>query len=328
MKNKLLVLLIAHLWIVGLAPVVQAAESKALINYPYEGRLDRDEQASALAQAKLQALSNWIQKAQPHHSGNFQSLKNDIANNLDMFVAESVVISEKNDKSKKQLDLIVRVTLNEKALLDYLVSSTRDGSRMVDNVSADDTYITFVFVARELASRIEDKSADANSFVRADMKYQARTTGEVDTAVSEVFAGANYFVIEAALLEEETGGQLDVDNFLMDYEQGDDITSATKRNAVQGLRSLTEDPIQYLAIGTLDVDEYGTDEVSGLYEVSVSVSAKVFAIQRRGATVASIGPVQYSGLGNTIKVAENNALKLAAKKMATGLIGQLSSKSI
>jgi hypothetical protein len=44
--------------------------------------------------------------------------------------------------------------------------------------------------------------------------------------------------------------------------------------------------------------------------------------------MASIGPVQYLGLGPTPIVAKNNALKLAAQEMAAGLIGQLSSKSI
>ena len=149
----------------------------------------------------------------------------------------------------------------------------------------------------------------------------------MDIAVGAVFSAANYYVIDAALLEEETEGQLDVTNFIMDYEQGDDLTPTTKRDAVHGLRGLL-DPVQYLAIGTLDVDEHSTDSASGLYKVPVSVTAKILDVKRRGSAVASVGPVQYIGLGPTPIVAKNNALKLAAEKMAAGLIGQLSSKSI
>lgn len=301
-----------------------AVESKSTYTYTYSGRLDSDEKAEAIMQAKVKAIESWIATAQPYQERNFSIAKDDITANVDDYLLSSAVVSKENKKDIKQFRVVVRVDINDTKMLNYLtaIGRAKDGS-----MDDEDQYITFVFVARELASRTEAKDTASGDFKRAKTRWQATTTSEIDIAVGEVFADANYYVIEAALLEEDTAGQLDVNNFLMDYEQGDDLTPSTKRDAIRGLKSL-EDPVQYLAIGTLDVDEHVTDDVTGLYKVPVSVTAKILSVKRRGATMASIGPVQYIGLGPTPIVAKNNALKTAAQEMAAGLIGQLSSKSI
>lgn len=301
-----------------------AVESKSTYTYTYSGRLDSDEKAEAIMQAKVKAIESWIATAQPYQERNFAIAKDEIAANVDDYLLSSAVVSKENKKDIKQFRVVVRVDINDTKMLNYLtaIGRAKDGS-----MDDEDQYITFVFVARELASRTEAKDTASGDFKRAKTLWQATTTSEIDIAVGEVFADANYYVIEAALLEEDTAGQLDVNNFLMDYEQGDDLTPSTKRDAIRGLKSL-EDPVQYLAIGTLDVDEHVTDDVTGLYKVPVSVTAKILSVKRRGATMASIGPVQYIGLGPTPIVAKNNALKTAAQEMAAGLIGQLSSKSI
>ena len=301
-----------------------AVESKSTFTYTYSGRLDSEEKADAILQAKVKAIETWIATSQPYQERNFSLAKDDITENIDEYLLSSAVVSKDNNKDIKQYRVVVRVDINDTKLLNYLTAVGRAKDVSMDD---EDQYITFVFVARELASRTEAKDTASGDFKRAKTLWQATTTSEIDIAVGEVFADANYYVIEAALLEEDTAGQLDVNNFLMDYEQGDDLTPGTKRDAIRGLKSL-EDPVQYLAIGTLDVDEHVTDDVTGLYKVPVSVTAKILSVKRRGATMASIGPVQYLGLGPTPIVAKNNALKLAAQEMAAGLIGQLSSKSI
>lgn len=300
-----------------------AAEYKGVIEHPYSGRLDDDERAQAYAEAKLKAIETWISKTQEYQIPNFELIKGKIRSNIDDYLLNSVVISNKDNKGDNLFRVVMRVSINEPKLLAELTEAGRQKSPM----NNEDQYITFVFVARELASRTEAKNTSAGDFQRGENSWQATTTNEVDIAVGAVFSAANYYVIDAALLEEETEGQLDVNNFIMDYEQGDDLTPTTKRDAVRGLRGLL-DPVQYLAIGTLDVDEHSTDSASGLYKVPVSVTAKILDVKRRGSAVASVGPVQYIGLGPTPIVAKNNALKLAAEKMAAGLIGQLSSKSI
>ncbi|GGF63981.1 hypothetical protein [Alteromonas lipolytica] len=319
--------LTAKLWLIFIivfsAFPATSAEYKGVVEYPYSGWLDDDERAAAYAEAKLKAVETWLAKTQQYQLPNFALIKDDISANIDDYLLQSTVISKKENKDDNLFRVVMRVSINESKLLAKLTEAGR-GQAAPSN---EDQYITFVFVARELASRIEAKDTQSGDFQRGENTWQATTTNEVDSAVGAVFSAANYYVIDAALLEEETEGQLDVNNFIMDYEQGDDLTPATKRDAIRGLRGLL-DPVQYLAIGTLDVDEHSTDDVSGLYQVPVSVTAKILAIKRRGAAVASVGPVQYIGLGPTPIVAKNNALKLAAEKMAAGLIGQLSSKSI
>jgi hypothetical protein len=50
--------------------------------------------------------------------------------------------------------------------------------------------------------------------------------------------------------------------------------------------------------------------------------------RRYSKIVASVGPVQYAGLGQDEDVAKNNALKLAAENAANTLIQQMNSKGI
>lgn len=314
-------------WVVCLcipATFIQAAESKGVYELSYSGRLNDDKRAKAYNAAKFKAVEAWIAKTQQYQMKNFELFTPTLTSKVDDYLLSSQLVSKRNNKDDNLFRVVMRVDINEHKLLDAL---TQTGRREKAQSTQDDQYITFVFVARELVSRTEVKSTQAGDFDRAKTRWQATTTNEIDTVVSAVFSEANYYVIDAALLEEETQGQLDVNNFIMDYELGDDLTPTTKLDAVRGLKGLT-DPVQYLAIGTLDVDEHTKDTVSGLYKVSVAVTAKILAIQRRGATIASIEPVQFSGLGPTPIVAKNNALKLAARKMANGLIGQLSGKSI
>ena len=83
-----------------------------------------------------------------------------------------------------------------------------------------------------------------------------------------------------------------------------------------------------MAIGTLDVDASQVDDKTGNILVPVSVTGQVLAIQKRGAAVAKVGPVQYFGTGPSQLVAKNNALKLAAQEAAKDLVAKLSGKNI
>jgi hypothetical protein len=72
-----------------------------------------------------------------------------------------------------------------------------------------------------------------------------------------------------------------------------------------------------------------TDPVSGMKRVFVSTRAQVWTLEKRlPKNVASVGPVQFSGLGPDAQVATRNALNLAAEEAAKEIVAILNSKGI
>jgi hypothetical protein len=87
--------------------------------------------------------------------------------------------------------------------------------------------------------------------------------------------------------------------------------------------------IPYLTLGTLDIGFANPDPATGLLRVPVTVNAKVLDVSDMiPDTVATVGPVQYAGLGPTEAEAQTNALKLAAQNAAKELISQLNSAGV
>lgn len=284
------------------------SEYKGIAEVRFLKKLTKQDIARAEIKAQQLALEGWISERHPSHLKNYLAVKNEIDENIEQYVLSKTVIDTVESSQKGTYRVVLRAKLNEKKILNELLRETGN--------KAGESCISFVFVAREAKTTSSD-----------DTKWQVSTTTNIDVAVSSVLADAQYAVIEAGLLEEETDYQLDLNNFIRDYEHGDDLTPATKNAAIIGLKNL-HDPIQYLAIGTLDVDNTTVDSVTGNTMVSVSVTAKVLSVHRRGSTVAAVGPVQYVGMGSTPTMAKNNALILAAKEMATTLVAQLSVKTI
>jgi hypothetical protein len=71
------------------------------------------------------------------------------------------------------------------------------------------------------------------------------------------------------------------------------------------------------------------DPATGLIRVSVIVNAKIMDLTDTiPETVATVGPVQYNGLGPTETEAQTNALKLAAQNASHDLISQLTNAGI
>ena len=332
-----------------------ATEYKGMGEANYSMFLDKDERREAENAALKSVIERWITVEQQAHFRNYEKVKKQINSNIKDYILDYTIIDETKDSDKKRFSVVVRATLNEPKLMALLLSSSEQA------VGEDQAYITFVFVAREIAARqtqteqstsktksqgqgiakdVKQDQADrfksqtdtislkkGNTISSDTLLWRVTTANEIDVAMGNVFTEANFLVIDASLLEEETNYLLEVKNFIQDYQQGNDLTSATKRDALKGLKNL-QDPIHYLAIGTLDIDEQLVDDKTGQIKIPVSVTGQVLAVQKRGAAVAKVGPIQYFGLGPTITVAKNNALKLAAEDAARNLVAILSTKNI
>jgi hypothetical protein len=329
----------------------QGSESKGSAKVSYSGWLKKEHRETAETDALRNALEQWIVKKHKSHYPNYTKSKADFDRNIRDYIIAYTVLDRDQDKKNKVFEVLLRAEINEPKVMSLLLSHSPSASE----------YMTFVFVAREQVGKVkhsEQESALTKSKTQAIGKsrqdnqasqtksqtksikktktetihkdkvvWDVTTTNEVDVAMGNVFADANYLVIDAAMLEDETGNMLSVENFISDYQAGNDLRPATKKEALRGLKSL-EDPVHYLAIGTLDIDEMLTDKTTGNIKVAVSVTGQVLAVHKRGAAVAKVGPETMFGEGPTPMVAKNNALKAAAEAVAEQLVAQLSAKSI
>lgn len=307
------------------------------------------------------ALSRWASQQGSSFLKNYDQIREQVEKNLGDYVIQTSVLTESYDKESKRLNIVVRVTLDDIRLKNLVTDSSA-----VANTSANEkSLLTFIFVARRQDSV---QSFDAKTFSRVDAsvseqgseaeassgnsaEYQSNTTkseelttggsqtaksekieyrvssaSEINIAMNEVFGNAGFEVVDAEFVEEETNGLLSIEKFRSDFGSGNDVSGATLRNAAKGAKMVE---LPYLAQGTLDVGLPTDDSATGLKRVSVTVTGKLINLQGRFPTnVASVGPVQFAGLGPTVTEAERNALKLAAESAAQELVNQLNSKSV
>lgn len=344
---------LAALFIMLASGLVCAVEQKGKSNLPYGIMLDKKERQEAEALALQNAIEMWVVEKQRSHFKNYEKVKQDINENIDDYILDYTVIDTK--KKNKNYSVLLRAKINEPKLLSALLKPSEQAT------DGKQAYLSFVFVAREQTGKISrsekqasqtksqtqniGKSRSDNSATQGKSKtntigsrrqttqfndeavWEVTTTNEVNVAMGDVFTDANYLVIDAELLEDETGNMLSVAQFITDYQNGNDLSPTTKKDAIKGLQGL-KDPVRYFALGTLDIDEQRIDKKSGNYIIAVSITGQVLDIKRRGAAVAKVGPEQMFGEGPTPLVAKNNALKLAAEAVSSKLVAKLSTKNI
>lgn len=146
-------------------------------------------------------------------------------------------------------------------------------------------------------------------------------SANLNQVFTSTFTRAGFKVSEAAFVEPYTGGHFKVSTVEDDYKSGSDLKSATLQALVLGMRTAQ---IPYVALGTLDVGMADKDPNTGLMRVGVTVNAKILDVsQAIPDTIASVGPVQYAGIGPTEDEARTNALRLAANNAARELTSQV-----
>lgn len=335
----------------------QAASSKGVGEVTYKGIFgpSKSDHQAAYEEARFNAVERYVAQQSKSQVKLFDQNRSVVLSEIDNIILDATIVDEDKNKSSKSLRITVKAEINT-MLLESILAPAR---------SAEASYMTFVFVSREQSSiktyrdkdtsRVEKKETQsgmeaqsANSdggeyyaekqtgtqvttggstIQKADeIQYRVTTTGEINSAMSDVFTENGFEVVDAVYLEEESSGRVSIESFREDYSSGDDIDPATLSAAVAGMRDLD---ISYFALGTLDVGMRDTDPQTGLVRVHVTVTGQVKSLTKRfPKTVASVGPVQYAGLGPNSTVARNNALKLAAQKAAAQLTAQLHAKNL
>ncbi|MBV1883270.1 MAG: hypothetical protein KUG82_16645 [Pseudomonadales bacterium] len=278
----------------------------------------KNDKRVAYKKAQINALSAYIDKTRGNSGMSlFNAKKEGIEEQLDALILNTIQIGEDKDKGKKSYKVVVRIKINKNTLDNWLGASECIGEA---------PNMTFVFVARQQSKVTTDANSTDNVRLADQTDYRVSTSTEVNVAMSNIFSENCYEVIDAAYLEEDSEGLVDVGMIKEDFSRGNDVSPTTIRNAVIGARELE---VFYFGLGTLDIGTGIINQSTGLQQVHVTVTGKVLSLKKRfPRTIAAIGPVQYSGTGPTQSVARNNALKLAAQRAAKDLVDQFRNKKI
>ena len=156
--------------------------------------------------------------------------------------------------------------------------------------------------------------------------YRLIPSANLNQVFSSTFTRAGFSVKDAAFIEPLTGGRFKVADVEADYQTGNDLKSATLQSIASGMRAAQ---VPYVALGTLDVSAADKDPATGLVRVSVTVNARIYDVtQVIPDTRASVGPVQYVGVGPSEDEARGAALKLAAGNAARELTSQVTAQRV
>lgn len=359
--------LVAALCFVSVCASAQTVSEKGMASVTYSGwSLSATDRQAAVAKAQANALQRYIADTDAAKSRIFDSKRDSILAHLDDYILGSTTLSEQQDKDAKTYNVVIRADVNGTKLMNDLGTGSASAADVAANGHGSMTFL-FLARSQSSVQTYDDrvtKRADADgnfsqhtnegesihasnigtsdskrvhtsltvttggsTLRQADkVKWSVSNASEIDTAMTGVFSDAGYDVIEADQVEGASGGLLNIGTIRNAYSHGNDLPSNVMFNTTQGVQRAG---VNYLAVGTLDVGMPDRDPVSGNARVFVVVTGKVLNVQGRFArTLASIGPVQYAGLGPDASVARINALKEAASHAAHLMVDQLSNKGI
>ena len=344
----------------------QTVSEKGMASVTFGWHLTPKDRQDAIQKAQVNAIERYIADTNAARSRVFEQQRDRMSAHLSDYILGSTVISEENNKDAKSYSVVIRADINSTRLLNDLGSGSASSTDMASKKHSTLTFLfvarsqssvqTFddkVYKRADVDSSStrntrEGESVRGNSVGTSDtvseraslatttggsvtrkadsVEWKVARSGEINTAMTGIFADAGYDVIEADQVEGASNGLLNIARIRDAYSHDDDLPSKMTRDATQGVNQAG---VGLLALGTLDIGMQDTDPVSGNMRVYVTVTGKVYDVSGRFArTISSVGPVQFAGLGPDPSVARTNALKMAAQKAAQQMVDELNNKGI
>ncbi|MGB9153883.1 MAG: hypothetical protein WCD70_12460 [Alphaproteobacteria bacterium] len=334
---------------------------------PYESGVfssnpDPETHQKAVIEAEKAAIDRYASSFASAKYALFRKISPDVYGQIDQYVIDSVILDEGFNKDTQSYHIIIRASIND-AKLEALLND----QGMINNTTIStgkSTTVSYLFVAREADS---SKSFDArhtemkngqsstnatqaqgisggtakyaentestqisttggNTLRKADeVSYRVTSPDNLNTSMSEVLTSKNFQVFDYSDIVNQCGGP-DPRTINAGYSKSDELSRDVRGKVFAAAKQCE---ISSFAFGILDVGVPDVDPVTGNKRVFVSVRSQIMDLTGRlPRIVASVGPVQYAGLGPDQKVATNNALNLAAAEAAKTIGDQLNAKGM
>ena len=361
----LLTFIVGWIGFVSVALADVQVEGRGEVQYEtglFSSKPDEASRQQALAEARKNALERYTSDFSTAKNTLFQKISSQVFSNIDQYVIDSTVVDEGTDKDTKTYYIVVRASIDD-AKLDALLNAQGIADAQTA-IGGHPAVITYLFVARttasvktfdirravraendsnvsgsqdqglaggsanynETSSTTQQTTTGGSSLQKSDeMTYQVTSPEELNAAMSDVLSSNNFQVYDYRDVVSQCGG-VDPTQIYSEFSNSNELSRETRNSAFAAARQCS---IGYFAIGTLDVGIAHTDPVTGNQQVYVVVRSQLLDISGRlPRIVASVGPVQYAGLGPDPTVAERNALQLAAHEVGTEISDRLNAAGI
>ena len=358
-KNILFGLII--LFIFG--SVAYSVEYRGVNTTHYEGIYTKKKVREALAVAKEQACLNafkkYIQGLEESKRMIFESLKDQIFQNINDYMTCATVVEEAIDKKDKKVSVVMKANIDE-TRLDIEIKKS---SKVFDSTTGEKSSLAMIFFSRTIVGQreFEEKVTDVEQ-VTSSIEVDEQ---ETETGISSEATGTSATTTGGSTLKKANVTQYKVDdNDSTKLEAGmkEIFTKARfeprsgkravrknwkkfKNEIVESLESgggfpdevkwdiediLMDKNISYVVFAYFDVGVAETDPATGNKMVNVALS--IAEITRLGdgdpVSLGTISGVQNRGKGSDSEIAKNNALSLTSKATAKKLVALINSKGI
>jgi hypothetical protein len=343
----------------------ESVDIKSVVAIPYSKGFfstepDSKDLKSALIAGKRAVWDTYTSHFNDAKMNVYLKLKDKALVNLDQFVTNARVIDQVVDEKTQTINLAIRASINVTAFDGFLTQNSVAGTQ----ATGQGNPFVFLFIARQASSSkayddkrvsvaisdksvaqqdksesldesetsvsktsISDKRTSGGSTERkkANTAYEITSSQDIDAAMGDVFTSSGFEVISYDDVVANCGG-IDRSKITKEFAVSDDMSTDTRKSAINATRQCE---VGLFATGTVDIGLRDTDPVSGNKRVFVSVRGQVWNIESKlPKKVASVGPIQFSGMGPDEDVAKRNALIKAARESAKVIADQLNSKGI
>ncbi|MDA8887622.1 hypothetical protein OAQ23_00775 [Hellea sp.] len=324
-------------------------------------------QKKAKEKAINSAWTRYIARLPQARQITYQKLDSEFRMDLSPYIGNVEILDETHDKDLKSVQIIARVTIFNEAVdtkLNMASAVNRAGddasyfsfiflARQTTSIKSFDDKVVSIEAksasadlnAQSIQTSEDNEVAKSSETVasteanlttkvttggsterKADrISYDVSSPQDIDAAMGDILSTAGYEVVSYDDIVSECGG-VEPDDIKFEFSQADDMSRQTRRSAINGAKDCD---VTYFSVGTIDIGLKDTDPVSGNQRVYVSVRTQVWDITRRlPKKVASVGPIQYAGLGPDQIVAQRNALILAAREASKSLVDQMNAKGL
>jgi hypothetical protein len=340
------IFLLCALLATSLLAQAQVIQTKGVGSLTYSGVLSPETKEKAYVKAQLAAVERYFAENGEAETQNFDSIEDQIAENLDKFILNTAVINEQDMASLHKYSVVVRVDLN--------VAKLRNALRSASNVgkagNAAKSQLVYLFVGRETASvrafdarvfkrttvdagvtgpakgvqhAVAQVETGGSSTQKADeIEYRILPTTNYATSITSVFSQGGFVVVDPAYAISDK----DNNAVRKDFSAGNELQASTIRSVVATLKKAQ---VPLLVLATLDAGPPGQDPATGMARVAVNVTGRVLDL--RGPfprEIASVPVQQFYGIAPDNMVARDKGLKDAALAAARETVSRLNAAGV
>ena len=358
-----LIVILGMLFIAIVAPNVSSQDLiqvSAVGTHKYSSWKKNEVREAAIMEAKKVALSKYVASLPAAKQSMIQSNLSAIHDNLDRFLAETVVQDEKRDKNNNTYKVAIVAKINGVAFDVFLAENSAAGA--VDSGFGSDFGAMFVARVETTRKAFLDKTktiSEIDNSAMLDETTISNEEGSVDKSrersLSVATAGGSTerkrdqvsyepsieISEEVAFSVEEYLVNAGFEPMSIDQLDGvpymDEIMDEMRENASLPTRTqrifqdaAIEAGWTFLGLGTIDIGVPETDSARGTVRVPATVAFRVWSLDSgRARTVASVRPkVVYGQDRGSASVAETNAYNAAVGFAMDTVVAQLQQKGL